>query len=693
MNFKWPTAFAIVLLAAVMSVSTAGAETVAPVSTCDAAQFITDVTIPDGTVIDAGATFTKKWRLKNIGSCTWTPSYSLVFVSGTQMGSTTSVPMPNNVAPGQTVDVSVNLTAPANAGTYRGYWQFKNAYGSPFGIGWSYSSPWWVEIKVSVPMQDVTTFDFISEMCSAQWTYNGGPIPCPKNVNKAQYGYVERVDNPTLENGAAAGAPALLTVPQDKYNGIIRGVFDLPDVFRGDHFQALIGCRYGAVNCYVTYELDYELNGTFVTLWKFREKYDGQVYQADVDLTPLANRKPKLVLIISSYGPAEGDFPLWVAPRVVRSVAAPIVTPVPTTVVSPTNTPVPTASAGCDRAQFISDVSVPDGTTFSPNAPFNKVWRLKNIGTCTWTTAYSLSFVSGDRMGGTDVLIPQTVVPGQTVDVGVNLTAPSLAGSYRGYWELKNASGSLFGLGSNADKPFYVDIQVSGSSSGGSTAYNFVSNVCSAQWYSGAGILPCPGTDGDSRGFVLSVTNPQLENGTTDSRPGLLTFPQNAYNGYIQGFFPAYTVQAGDHFQSTINCEYGATECFVIFRLDYQVGGGQVQTLWAFAERYDGLYYPVDIDLSALAGQNVRFILTVLANGYATGDRATWIAPQIVHTLAIGGSSSASVATDTPVPTDTAVPILTDTPIVTATDTSAPAVITATNTPVPTNTMTPTNTP
>lgn len=296
-------------------------------------------------------------------------------------------------------------------------------------------------------------------------------------------------------------------------------------------------------------------------------------------------------------------------------------------------------------------------------------------------------------MGGTDVLIPQTVVPGQTVDVGVNLTAPSLAGSYRGYWELKNASGSLFGLGSNADKPFYVDIQVSGSSSGGSTAYNFVSNVCSAQWYSGAGILPCPGTDGDSRGFVLSVTNPQLENGTTDSRPGLLTFPQNAYNGYIQGFFPAYTVQAGDHFQSTINCEYGATECFVIFRLDYQVGGGQVQTLWAFAERYDGLYYPVDIDLSALAGQNVRFILTVLANGYATGDRATWIAPQIVHTLAIGGSSSASVATDTPVPTDTAVPILTDTPIVTATDTSAPAVITATNTPVPTNTMTPTNTP
>lgn len=684
MKFRWPTA--IVLLAAVLVVSMAGvsAEPVFAASTCDAAQFIADVTIPDGTYINAGAPFTKTWRLKNVGSCTWTTGYSLVFASGEQMGSTTSVSFPTTVAPGQTIDISVNLTAPLSGGTYRSYWQFRNASGSLFGIGYSYSSPWWVEIKVNVPTQDVTAFDFVAEMCSGQWTYNGGPIPCPKNVNKTQYGYVERVDNPTLENGAIGGAPALLTVPQDKYNGIIRGVFDVPDVFRGDHFQALIGCRYAAVNCYVTFELDYVQGNSFITLWKFKEKYDGQVYQADVDLTPMANRKAKLALIISAYGPADGDFPLWVAPRIVRSVAAPVVTPVPTTVVSPTVTPVPTSGAGCDRVQFVSDVSVSDGTTFAPNAPFNKIWRLQNVGTCTWTTAYSLTFVSGDRMGGTDVLLPQTVVPGQTVDVGVNLTAPSVAGSYRGYWELKNASGGVFGLGANADKPFYVDIKVSGSSSGGSTAYSFVNNVCSAQWYSGAGALPCPGTDGDSRGFVLSVTNPQLENGTTDSRPGLVTFPQNTYNGYIQGYYPEYTVQAGDHFQSTINCQYGASECFVIFRLDYQIGGGQVQTLWAYAERYDGLYYPVDIDLSGLAGQNVRFILTVLANGYATGDRAMWVAPQIVHTLAIGGGSVESVATDTPVPTDTEAAQSTDMPI--------PTVV-VTNTPVPMNSPTPTTAP
>ena len=275
-------------------------------------------------------------------------------------------------------------------------------------------------------------------------------------------------------------------------------------------------------------------------------------------------------------------------------------------------------------------------------------------------------------MGGVDVLIPQTVVPGQTVDVGVNLTAPSLGGSYRGYWQLKNASGALFGIGSTYDKPFWVDIVVSGSGSGGTTAFDFVSSVCTATWSSGSGILPCPGTDGDTRGFVLGVTTPRLENGVTDTQPGLLTFPQNSSAGYIQGAYPAFGVQAGDRFKARLTCEYGASDCFVIYRLDYRIGGGPVQTLGTFGERYDGLYYSADIDLSALAGQNVNFILTILANGSAVGDRALWIAPRIARSGGIGGSApllapTATTATEvaTLAPTDTAPP--TDTAMPTAT--------------------------
>ena len=161
-----------------------------------------------------------------------------------------------------------------------------------------------------------------------------------------------------------------------------------------------------------------------------------------MDLTQIADFKDaKLVLTVLSTGPYAGDQPLWVAPRIVRSVAVPVgshrhpLVPTPLLLHEFRRT----STSGCDQAQFVTDVTVPDGTTFAPNAPFTKTWRLKNVGTCTWTTAYSLVFVSGDRMGGVTTLIPQAVVPGQTVDLGINFKAPSLAGSYRGYWQLKNA--------------------------------------------------------------------------------------------------------------------------------------------------------------------------------------------------------------------------------------------------------------
>src|ERR1700690_1856709 len=515
------------LAALVLSFIPVATVTAHPVSlgTCDSAQFVSDVTVPDDTFINPGATFVKTWRLKNTGVCQWNTSYSLVFVSGQQMGATTSVGFPKTVLPGQTVDLTVTLTAPTTGGTFRGFWQLKNSAGALFGIGVSHANPFWVEIKVTTPVQSVTAYNFVDNMCAATWSYDGGPILCPVNPNKLSFGQVQFIANPQLEDGTTSAVPGLLTLPQSKFNGFIRGSFPVTDIFRGDHFQALVGCQFNAVNCFVTFEVGYQVGDSLFTIWKLRKGYNGLMTQVDVDLTQIAGiRNARVVLTVLATGPNQGDRPLWVGPRLVRSVASPvIITPTvgPTPIV-PTNTPAPTTTPvpGCDRAQFVMDVTVPDGTTFAPNAPFSKTWRLKNTGYCTWTTAYSLIFVSGDRMGGVTSLIPQSVVPGQTVDVGINFNAPSLAGSYRGYWQLKNASGDLFGIGTNADQPFYVDIKVSGSSSSGSTAYNFVANVCSAQWFSGAGALPCPGPILDARGFVLQIATPKLENGVTDTRPG-----------------------------------------------------------------------------------------------------------------------------------------------------------------------------
>jgi len=102
---------------------------------CNAAVFVIDVTIPDNTVIPAGGAFTKTWRLRNVGTCTWNSTYQLVFVSGDALGVPTGYAQPLTsgfVSPGQDVDASVNLTAPMASGTYKGRWAFRDSSGTPF---------------------------------------------------------------------------------------------------------------------------------------------------------------------------------------------------------------------------------------------------------------------------------------------------------------------------------------------------------------------------------------------------------------------------------------------------------------------------------------------------------------------------------------------------------------------------------
>ncbi|MEW6240281.1 MAG: NBR1-Ig-like domain-containing protein [Chloroflexota bacterium] len=677
-------ALLIALLTSLVPVGGLTVQSAAASTYCDAAQFIADVTVPDGTNFAPGTTFKKTWRLKNIGTCTWTTSYSMVYVSGEKMGSTLTVAMPATVAPGQTVDISVDMTAPSAPGKYRGNWQFKNAAGVLFGIGVSANKPWWVEINVTGAGIGVV-YNFADKACDAVWTSGAGVLPCPGTSGDAN-GFVLKQASSILENDVTDPNPGLLVSPQNVTNGYIQGVYPAFRVQAGDRFQATVSCEGGATSCYVAYRLDYQIgSGAVKTFWTFREKYERQYYRANLDLSPLAGQDVKFILYLSAYGSPAGDRALWANPVITRagavSTATPTVTGTPptatptTTAPTPTHTPPP--ASGCDKAQFIADVTVPDGSVFNPGTTFKKTWRLKNVGTCTWTTGYLLVFNSGDQMGGpSSAAFPTSVSPGQTVDLSVNLTAPSAGGSYRGYWMLKNASGAIFGIGAQANKPFWVDIKVSGPTvtpggptvtPGGptatpqaNTAYDFAANACSAQWVSGAGNLPCPGTDGDAKGFVLKVSNPRLENGATDTRPGLITFPQNVNNGYIQGIYPAFRVQSGDRFQSIVNCEFNATACYVVFRLDYRIGSGAIKTFWVFGEKYEGQYFQADLDLSSLAGQDVQFILTVLAGSYASGDRALWVAPRIFRT----GAGAAPTATFTPT--------FTLTPTVTATSTPTP---------------------
>jgi hypothetical protein len=99
---------------------------------CDNSVYISDVTIPDKTVVTPGQAMTKTWKVQNSGTCTWTTSYKIAYVAGNAMGGATTA-ISQSVAPGQSIDISVAMVAPTAAGESAGTWRLTNDKAQPFG--------------------------------------------------------------------------------------------------------------------------------------------------------------------------------------------------------------------------------------------------------------------------------------------------------------------------------------------------------------------------------------------------------------------------------------------------------------------------------------------------------------------------------------------------------------------------------
>jgi LysM repeat protein len=166
-------------------------------------------------------------------------------------------------------------------------------------------------------------------------------------------------------------------------------------------------------------------------------------YNADVDVLRAANEDEGLTagnvlrIPLNSAGGAVGTVP--------TAIVTPIVT-------------------ACNQAQMVADVNMPDGTAVTAGANFTKTWRLKNVGTCTWTSAYALVFDHGESMGApaSMPLTTTSVPPGGTVDLSIPLRAPATAGTYQGDFRLRAADGVVFGIGANGQGSFWVKIVVTG---------------------------------------------------------------------------------------------------------------------------------------------------------------------------------------------------------------------------------------
>jgi hypothetical protein len=132
-------------------------------------------------------------------------------------------------------------------------------------------------------------------------------------------------------------------------------------------------------------------------------------------------------------------------------VAATVLAQVPTLLAlttpaapSPTAAATGTQAAGTtgknDHATWVSQ-NVQDETVFTPGQEFTMTWTIKNDGTSTWTANYHLRFYSGDAFGAPkDITLDQEVQPGDTIDITMDMKAPSKAGDYRSDWVLSNES-------------------------------------------------------------------------------------------------------------------------------------------------------------------------------------------------------------------------------------------------------------
>ncbi len=168
------------------------------------------------------------------------------------------------------------------------------------------------------------------------------------------------------------------------------------------------------------------------------------------------------------------------------ATASPVPPSATNTPLSPTNTPtitgtLPTSTAsptqqqssgggsggtkpGCVRAELGYE-TIPDGTKLDIGQTFTKIWTFKNVGTCTWTQAFSLVWQQGEAFG-TKGTIPFSaftdvdILPGEHLTVEVKMQAPGTAGTYKGYWLLRSDGGILFGLGPDGRAWFWTEIKV-----------------------------------------------------------------------------------------------------------------------------------------------------------------------------------------------------------------------------------------
>lgn len=285
---------------------------------CDLAGFVSDVTVPDGTRLSASAAFTKVWLVRNLGSCTWNADYALVNKGGELMAGQSPLTIGKTLAPGETLELSVNLVAPATGGVYTSTWMLQNSAGEEFGLTPD-GQP--LSLRIVVGSHETTALDFTDRTCFASWSSTVGAIDCPK-PDEYISGSINPVETTMVEYGYVFDLPSIEVIPSEGYEGLITGTYDLLQIQKNDTFNAIIGCSNEQPECDLVFELKYDAGDhNPITLGSWIEKTDGFLQKVSVDLSPLEGKTISLLLVVSSTsGTARDNKGVWISPVIFRTV-------------------------------------------------------------------------------------------------------------------------------------------------------------------------------------------------------------------------------------------------------------------------------------------------------------------------------------------------------------------------------------
>jgi hypothetical protein len=445
------------------------------------ASFVADVTIPDGTPMQPGQVFTKTWRLRNTGNTPWDAGTRLVFASGDRMGGPEEAPLPAGpVLPGQTVNVSVRLTAPAGTGLQRSTWQLRGPDGQPF------PSTFYAEIMVKATeafdeasyVADVTIPDGTVLKPGARfvktWRVRNAGTTTWTTDYTLRFAGDEQMGGPDsvpLPGAVGPGEVVELTVRlrAPSRAGRHRSTWKLADAagrpFDFEQYAEIQVPRAAApahkldelrwlADVTVPDETVMEAGEPFVKTWRVRNSgetawgpgytlaFFGDEQMGGPQSVPLPPAAPGDVVEVSvaltapdkpgsqrsTWKPRnpQGDFFEFDLYALIQ--------------VSDPAQP----AAQLSELSYVADVTIPDGAALQPGEAFVKTWRVRNTGTTTWGQGYSLAFFSDDKLDGPDSVPLPPARPGEVSELSLMLTAPQVPGLHKGTWKGRDPQGRFF---------------------------------------------------------------------------------------------------------------------------------------------------------------------------------------------------------------------------------------------------------